>query len=338
MSVIANNILLEAHKPPYKWSDDNQMKTLPTIAEHLALHQINPIKSYGQNFIFDYSLCQKIVRTSGIDNNSNVLEIGPGSAGLTRAIASCNPKHFLAIEFDNRFMGLLNDIQHALYPNLVISRSNALDFRLEDFEETVNSKKKITKIDIVANLPYNIATELLVRWLKSINLINSITVMVQKEVALRICAPNATKEYGRISILAQALCNCTKVFDVSKDVFYPKPKVISSIIKLVPKISAYETYAKREGSYNLLTRDKMLDLLEIITHHAFKGRRKMLRNSLSEINYSIKNLGINVDIFNVMDKCDIDLKKRADSLSVEEYLSIVKLAYLYNKECEIGKK
>ena len=268
-----------------------------TISSDAKKHGIIPLKKYSQNFIFDSTLCDKIVRASGVKQNDVVLEIGPGSAGLTRSILNCSPKLLTIVEIDNRCINLLNEIKHD-YKNLNIIQKDALEF---DISEISSVDEKVV---IVSNLPYNIGTELIVRWIKQSYLISSMTLMLQKEVVDRIRAKCSTKAYSRLSVICQLAFDVEKGFDISRKAFYPMPKVESSIIKLIPK--------------QLCISVDLIKKIEEVTKYAFMQRRKMLKSSL-------KNLIIASDA----DRLGIDLTKRAEDLSPEQYMILAN--WLLNK-------
>ncbi len=263
---------------------------LLSIAKLASKHDINPLKKYGQNFIFDESLCDKIVKYSNINFLSHVLEIGPGPAGLTRSILKVNPISFDVIETDSRCLPLLDEIKQ-FYPTLNIIHADALKVSLSEIGSN--------KLDIVANLPYNIGTQLLINWLYQINQVNSITIMLQKEVVDRIISKHNSKNYGRLSVFCQLLCDVEKYFDVSPKAFYPEPKVSSSIVRLTPKTTPFD--------------HELLAKIEQITHHAFIGRRKMIRSSLK---------GIIPNIENILLILNLEPTLRAENLSIQDFVNI----------------
>lgn len=267
---------------------------LPSIALHAKSHGITPQKRLGQNFIFDSSLCDKILRSAlPSANGKDILEIGPGPGGLTRAILSQNPRRLIVIEKDPRCLELLLDLQK-YYPNLEIISGDALEIDLKDLA----IKKAIDKIVIISNLPYNVGTELLFKWLEYPEIVESMTLMLQREVVDRICANHSTKAYGKLSVICQLLADVNKEFDVSPKAFYPPPKVHSSIINIRPK--------------NILHDKILIEKVRKITHTAFMFRRKMLKKALSEIPEQIF-LDLN-----------IDNNDRPENLSPEQYLSLAK--------------
>ena len=266
---------------------------LPSIAKLASSHGIVPLKKYGQNFIFDETLCDKIVSYANITPKSHVLEIGPGVGGLTRSILKSKTKKFSLIETDSRCLPLLEDIKN-IYSFLDIRHNDALQVKLSDISTN-------TKLDIISNLPYNIGTALLVGWLSQIDKVKSITLMLQKEVVDRIVSSPNQKSYGRLSVICQIICDVYKCFNVSPNAFYPKPKVWSSIVRLVPRSS-------------IISEDILLKLEEI-TNHAFSGRRKMLKSSLKQIS---------PDIENILNALSINPSLRAENISPQEYLLLAK--------------
>ncbi|MCC8418193.1 MAG: 16S rRNA (adenine(1518)-N(6)/adenine(1519)-N(6))-dimethyltransferase RsmA [Rickettsia endosymbiont of Glossina mortisans submortisans] len=266
---------------------------LPSIAKHAASHQINPLKKHGQNFVFDSSLCDKIVRASNLAENSRVLEIGPGTGGLTRSILQKNPESLTVIETDERCIPLLNEIKE-YYPNLNIIKQDALKINLTDLS--------YDKVTIISNLPYHISTELVIRWLKEARLITNMTLMLQKEVVERICAMPSTKAYGRLSVICQLIAKVEKCFDVAPTAFYPPPKVYSAIVKLIP--------LENPPSIALINK------VEQITKLAFAGRRKMIKSSL-------KNLVPN--IHEILTQLKINDNYRAENLTPQDYLRIAEI-------------
>jgi 16S rRNA (adenine1518-N6/adenine1519-N6)-dimethyltransferase len=265
---------------------------LPTIAQLVSKHGVQPLKKYGQNFIYDESLCDKIVKYAEIDTTSNVLEVGPGPAGLTRSILKVNPNSCTIIEMDQRFAPLLEEIK-SYYPKLSIKQGDALRFSLSELTNE--------KLTIISNLPYNVGCKLLTNWLGEIDLVSSITVMLQKEVVERIIAKPACKDYGRLSIICQILCDVQKCFDVSAKVFYPPPQVDSAVVKLVPK--------------NISPSQEIIKKIQVITMHAFNGRRKTLKKSLQAVPNHLA----------ILEQLNIDSSLRPENLSPVDYYNIASL-------------
>jgi 16S rRNA (adenine1518-N6/adenine1519-N6)-dimethyltransferase len=257
-------------------------------------NNLRATKALGQNFLCDLNLTRKIARAADIKDDDHIIEIGPGPGGLTRGLLLEGAKHVTAIEFDPRAVAALASLQGAAGERLNIIEGDALRENLLRFGN--EGKRKI-----VANLPYNIATPLIIQWLRDIhhnaqNAYQSITIMVQKEVAERIAASDNTKHYGRLSVLCQWLCDARICFDVPASAFVPPPKVTSSIIQLTPR--------ERKDDVSFGTVEKLTEM-------AFGQRRKMIRQTLKPHLNILNNLGI-------------DETLRAENLSVQQFIEIGK--------------
>ena len=235
----------------------DRIAALPPLRQLVEDRQFRARKSLGQNFLFDMNLTRKIARSAG-PLVGTTIEIGPGPGGLTRALLLEQAEHVIAIEKDHRTVELLAGLIAAAGDNLTIFEGDATRYAIWDMG--VKPRR------IIANLPYNIATSLLTRWLAHANAFESMTLMFQREVAERITAKPDTAAYGRLSVVCQWLADCEIVFDIPPEAFLPTPKVISSVVQIVP----------------LSTPRFMCDLerLAEITRLAFGQRRKMLRSSL----------------------------------------------------------
>ena len=272
---------------------------LPPLREVLAEHGLNARKSLGQNFLLDLNLTSKIARRAGDLTKCDVLEIGPGPGGLTRALLMEGARKVVAVEMDNRCLAILDQVSVA-YPNrLEVIEGNALE---------VNPLPQLTApIRVVANLPYNVGTELLVRWLTPPTwppYWQSLTLMFQKEVAQRIVAAPGSKAYGRLSVLAQWRTEAKIAFEISPQAFTPPPKVTSAVVHLErleePRFPADAKDLSRTVSL------------------AFGQRRKMLRASL-------KSLG--KDVEERIREADIDPTTRAEQLSIEEFCRLSRVLF-----------
>lgn len=232
-----------------------QLPALKTIVEayHLA-----PSKSLGQNFLFDLNITDKIVRLAGRLEGKTVVEVGPGPGGLTRSLLATNAGKVIAIEKDATCAAALIDY---LAPHsqgrLEVIHADALSFDWHQFTQPIT---------IIANLPYNISTHLLTHWLDNITQIEGMTLMFQREVAMRINAKPRCKDYGRLSVKSQWLCDVEHGFDIVPEAFYPPPKVTSSVIRLTP-------YPKPRYKADAKT-------LDMVLKTTFGQRRKTLRSSL----------------------------------------------------------
>lgn len=270
------------------------IQNLPPLKDIIRDSDLRATKSLGQNFLCDLNLTRKIARQANITTNDHIIEIGPGPGGLTRGILLEGAHAMTAIEFDPRAIKALSSLNNVSGDRLSLIHGDALKDNMLRFGE--NGTRKI-----IANLPYNIATPLIIQWLRDIHYAatdayQSITIMVQKEVAERMAAMDNTKPYGRLSVLVQWLCDARICFDVPATAFVPPPKVTSSIIQLTPK--------KR-------TDDIPFEVIEKLTEMAFGQRRKMIRQTLKPHINIIHDLGI-------------DETKRAENLSVTDFLNIAK--------------
>lgn len=269
---------------------------LPPLRDVIAEYQLSAQKSLGQNFLLDMNITDKIVREACARDGNNwggvhAFEIGPGPGGLTRSLLKSDVKKVTAIEFDKRAVEALSSLKNAAGSDLEIQNNDALKSDLS----VIGDAPRV----IVANLPYNIATPLLINWLKQIrdnqNIYQSMSLMFQKEVADRILAKPNTKAYGRLSVITQWLCDVTLLYDLPPSAFIPPPKVNSAVVHFAPK--------------KLDDKAPIFKTVEQVTATAFNQKRKMVRSSL-------KN---HIDALNAL---DIDPTKRAENLSVEDYLNI----------------
>lgn len=265
---------------------------LAPLREVIAQHGLDARKALGQNFLLDLNLTQKIARTAGSLEGVTVFEVGPGPGGLTRAILALGAKKVIAVERDSRCLPALAEIE-AHYPGrLEVIEGDALK---ADFASLVPDGP----VKIIANLPYNVGTQLLVNWLLPPQwppFWQSLTLMFQKEVGQRIVAREDDNHYGRLGVLCGWRTEARMAFDVPPQAFTPPPKVTSSVVHLIPKENPLPCDVKA---------------LEKVTHAAFGQRRKMLRQS-------VKSLGGEA----LLMRADIDPARRAETLSVEEFVRL----------------
>ena len=270
---------------------------LPPLREVIEKYDLSAKKHLGQNFLLDLNLTSRIAKSAGNLKGYTIIEIGPGPGGLTRALLANGAERIIAIERDERTLPALEEISNA-YPNrLEVIMADALEI---DYSFLCNQPTKI-----IANLPYNIATPLLTNWLtQNYNsprpLFESLTLMFQKEVAMRICASPKSKSYGRLGVLSGWLTQANIMFNVDKTAFTPAPKVTSSIVHLVPRN---------------LDNDISLTALENITKAAFGQRRKMIRQSLK---------GLNIPVEKLLEIANLKGTERAEELSISTFLQLAR--------------
>ncbi len=252
-----------------------------------------PKKSLGQNFLIDKNILQKIVNTVSIDKNSEILEIGPGTGNLTNYIIKKNPKKIFVVEKDN-------NLSFLLYEKFK-DKINIINKDILEISENLISKKKLI---VFGNLPYNISTQILSKWIISKNnsfWFSKLILMFQKEVADRIIAKINTSNYGRLSILSSWKLDVKKIMNISPNSFFPKPKIESSLLVFSPK----NKFLKIKNPKNL----------EMITRVFFSQRRKMIKKPINQI---FKNSN------QIAKKLNIDLSLRPQNLSPNTYYEITK--------------
>jgi 16S rRNA (adenine1518-N6/adenine1519-N6)-dimethyltransferase len=271
---------------------------LPPLREVIHRHGLRAKKSLGQNFLLDLNLTARIARAAGPLDGVEVVEIGPGPGGLTRALLAGGARRVIAVERDDRAIAALAEIA-ARYPRrLEIIAGDALEFDPRRYLAHASAR-------VVANLPYNIATALLVSWLTLEPWppwYDRLVLMFQREVAERIVARPGSRSYGRLSVLAGWRAEARILFDVAGSAFVPPPKVTSSLVSLVP----------RETPLVCETR-----ALERVTGAAFGQRRKMLRQSL-------KSLG--TDPLALLERAGIDPTARAEEVPVAGFVALARAA------------
>jgi 16S rRNA (adenine1518-N6/adenine1519-N6)-dimethyltransferase len=273
---------------------------LPSLRESLEAHGLMAKKSFGQHFLLDLNITRKIVRLAQSSSLNTpfdgdvVIEVGPGPGGLTRALLESEAQKIIAIEMDSRFIDLLGELNGVYGERFEVIEGDAMK---------VNELQLLTDrglpplAHIVSNLPYNVGTPLLIKWLTGPWQPLSMTLMFQLEVALRVVAPVGDSDYGRLSVIAQVLCDCEKLMDLPARAFTPPPKVDSAVVKLVPKTDRPDKV--------------IIKNLEKVTAAAFGQRRKMLRASL-------KPLGGEA----ILEKAGITPTERAEQIPPQDFLRL----------------
>ena len=263
-----------------------RQKELPPLREVIARHGLSARRALGQHFLLDLNLTRRISHTAGDLTGRTVIEIGPGPGGLTRALLEGSASKVIAIERDRRCIAALRELEAAYGDRLTVIPGDALQLRPRDLCPPPRR--------IIANLPYNIATRLLIQWLDDPHQVESMTLMFQTEVAQRLAASPHRKAYGRLTVLTQWLCEVRREFDIPARAFTPPPKVNSTVVSIRPR--ADPAAAPRSA-------------LEQVTAAAFGQRRKMLRNSLGSLG----------DPVALTEEAGVPLTARADNLSVDDF-------------------
>jgi len=233
---------------------------LPTLREQLDAHGLSAKKSFGQHFLLDLNVTRKIVRLAGPFEGRAVIEVGPGPGGLTRALLESDAGRVVLVEKDSRFIPLLSELDDGS-GRLTIVEGDALNVREGQLVEGPTH--------LVSNLPYNVGTPLLIKWLTGPWTPQTLTLMFQKEVAERVVARPGDDAYGRLAVIAQAVAEAKLVMHLPAAAFTPPPKVASAVVHLVPRADRPEK--------------TLLKALERVTAAAFGQRRKMLRSSLKQL-------------------------------------------------------
>jgi 16S rRNA (adenine1518-N6/adenine1519-N6)-dimethyltransferase len=269
---------------------------LPPLRDVIRRHGLSARKSLGQNFLFDLNLAERIARAAEPLAAATVLEIGPGPGGLTRALLSLGARRVLAVERDERALAALQEIASHYPGRLDIVAADALTFDPRPQLQQATAR-------IVANLPYNIATALLVSWLTVEPWppwYDCAVLMFQREVAERIVGAPGSKAYGRLSVLTQWRCEARILFDVNAAAFVPPPNVTSALVRLVPRAAPAPC-------------DRAL--LERVTQAAFGQRRKMLRQSLR---------ALNADAPSLIATAELDPTARAEDISIAGFVALAR--------------
>ncbi len=274
---------------------------LPPLREVVRTFDLLPKKSLGQNFLFDLNLTARIARAAGPLEGVTIVEVGPGPGGLTRALLACGADRVIAIERDRRCLPALAQIAERYPGRLTIVEGDALAMRAADLDLGSGPTR------ICANLPYNVGTALLVRWLTTEPWppwFDRLTLMFQREVAERIIAtPLAREAYGRLGVLAGWRTQARILFDVPPSAFTPPPSVMSSVVELIPRASPLPC----DGG-----------LLAAVTQAAFGQRRKMLRQSLKSLHYR----GQTIDGRELLAEAGIVETKRAEEISIDDFVHL----------------
>lgn len=283
------------------------MSKLLSTAELVKKYQLDSKKSLGQNFIFDKNFTDKIVRSTfgNADDLSDyeILEIGGGPGSLSRSILDAGAKKLIIIEKDRRCILALQELKNFYGNRMEIIEGDALEI-IEDDNSQGNFNKLFgdKKFKIIANLPYNIGTPLLFKFLNFRKQIISMHLMLQKEVVQRIVAKANEDNYGRLAVMVNFLCNSKMLFTVDKNVFTPPPKITSAIVEIIPKSEI----------------DEKVDLkkLQKVVAFAFNQRRKMIKSALKNVFFE--------KTVEILESCNINPQDRAEQLSIADFCNLAK--------------
>lgn len=267
--------------------------SLPPLREVIAQYGLAARKGLGQHFLLDLNLTGRIARAAGDIASGTVIEVGPGPGGLTRALLAEGAARVFAIERDPRCVEALASLAAAVGGRLEIVEGDAMTVDVAGLGEPPRR--------IVANLPYNVSVPLLISWLEAADHVASMTLMFQKEVADRITAKPGGKAYGRLAVLANWRCRTRRLFDIPARAFTPPPKVVSSVVELVP-------WADIPHPCDMAS-------LQAVTAAAFGQRRKMLRRSLAVLGKDTEGL---------LQAADIDPTVRAEMLDIEQFAALAR--------------
>lgn len=282
--------------PPLDHSNSNQ--DLPPLRDVIAQYGLSAHKALGQHFLLDLNLTRKIARAAGNLAGTTVIEVGPGPGGLSRSLMEEGCIRLILIEKDTRFIPALTTLQQHYQGDVEIIEADALKVDETQFIKEAKS------VRVVANLPYNVGTVLLAKWLSSTPWppwFENLTVMLQKEVVDRTIAAPGSKTYGRLSVLCQWHSTAKKLFDVPASAFVPPPKVESSVLQITP--------IEKNAS------PALSDAIQKVTAAAFGQRRKMLRSSLKSLFE---------DPLRELTDLNIDPNLRAENIKVDEYVELAK--------------
>lgn len=282
----------------YKNFEEKTLSFSQIIRDFSLLKNKPHAKALGQHFLTDPRILKRIVESAGNLEDYIVIEIGPGPGGLTREILRHTPYRLIAIEKDKCCIESLQSLTAQFPSQLVLIHGDAVHIDFCEFRRQYPSKL----IKIIANLPYNVGTIILLNLLKNLQNIESLTLMFQKEVADRILASCNTPNYGRLSVLTQYLTRGEKIMTLAPGAFTPPPKVYSSVIRLFPRDKIDET---------------LVDKLSLVTKTVFQSKRKMLRKSLL-------NLWKKEELENILENLGIQEERRPETLSIEEFVELAK--------------
>ncbi len=268
--------------------------------------RISPSKKLGQHFLKDKNILRKIVDAANLSKEEEVLEIGPGLGSLTEMLLE-NAKRVIAVEKDKKLFQYLKE-KFSDNANLELYNNDILDIKFSTFF-------KGRKLKLISNLPYNISSQIIIKALEERDIFLSVVIMIQKEMGERITSKPGKKTYGSLSILLQTFFEIEKILEVSPHVFYPKPKIHSVVLRMIPK----ETYLERIADEKTFKK---------IIRQSFSSRRKTIKNALLSY-YPLKH------IEEALGKADIEKKRRAETLNIEEAINLANQFYYISQSTKL---
>jgi 16S rRNA (adenine1518-N6/adenine1519-N6)-dimethyltransferase len=271
----------------------DQINALPPLRDVVRDFSLDARKSFGQHYLFDQNLTDRIARSAGPLDDALMVEVGPGPGGLTRSLLRSGAGALVAIEKDHRFSPAMAELAKASQGRFSLVEADALTISLQQLA----AEHRCEKVRVAANLPYNVGTQLLINWLGGPPVWKSLTLMFQKEVTERIVAAPGTDQYGRLAILCAVTAQPRLLFDVPAAAFTPPPKVESAVVRLEPLASPYPH----------------LDMLSKITAAAFGQRRKMIRKSLK---------GLFADLEGALSACELEGEARPETLAPQAFIAL----------------
>jgi 16S rRNA (adenine1518-N6/adenine1519-N6)-dimethyltransferase len=269
------------------------------MSESNSFREFSPQKNLGQHFLKSQHVVNEILKAADIQATDTILEVGPGPGILTRGLLRSSAHKVIAVELDRQFWESLEKIEGEEEGRFVLVKGDASKVSLESLGGPLK---------IVANLPYNVGTHLLLNWLQELRHVSKMVLMFQKEVVGRICAEPRTKAYGRLSILTQWKCQVKSIIDVSPESFYPAPKVDSAVVEIIPRDEPLWPVSE--------------DALESLTRILFQSRRKMLRASLKPLKIE--------DLEGKLRALNISPTARPEELTVEDFCRLASALFREN--------
>ena len=268
-----------------------------TPKEILVKYNIRPLKRFGQSFLIDPNIINRIVASAGVGPEDTVVEIGAG-AGIMTGMLCDRAREVFALEVDGRMIGVLKE-ELGARSNVTVMHQDVLTY---DFSEAFRASTERPLV-VVGNIPYNISSQILLRLIKYRHILSTVVLMFQKEVAERIIARPGAKQYSILSVLTLLYFDCKRIATVSPGCFYPKPRIDSTVLKMTSRVCP-------------LAEVKDPEVFQAVVRAAFSKRRKTLANSMKNNPFLLFS---DTEVFEIMSQADIDQKRRGETLTIEEF-------------------